>query len=68
MSDDIPQLDLREQIVRIDRNIAETQKLQAEARKFNRDPWFVLVGAALAIAAGVVARLPEILHAVGAKP
>lgn len=31
-------LDLREQIVRIDRAIAETQKLLAEARKFNRDP------------------------------
>lgn len=36
-STDIPPLDLREQIVRIDRAIAETQKFLAEAAKFRRD-------------------------------
>lgn len=58
------QLDIREQIARIDRNQAEIQQLFAEAKKFNRDPWFVVVGAVLA---AVVARLPEILHAFGAS-
>ena len=64
-----PDPDLQEQIARIDRAIAETRKLlaehgklNAEARKFNRDPWFVLIGA---IAAAATARLPEILHAFG---
>lgn len=61
---DVPvgQLDLREQIARIDRNLAETQKLFAEARKFNRDPWFLIVGA---VVAAVISRLPEILKALG---
>jgi hypothetical protein len=58
----VPQLDLREQIVRIDRNIAETHKLLAGAKKFGRDPWFLLAGALLA---AVVTRLPEILRAFG---
>ncbi len=53
------QLNLREQIVRIDRNIAETQKFFAEARKFDRERWLILVGAfggvAGMIAAGVTA-------------
>lgn len=56
------QLNLREQIARIDRNIAETQKLFAEARKFGRDPWFLLIGA---IIAAIATRLPEILQATG---
>jgi hypothetical protein len=50
-----PELDLREQIVRIDRAIAETGKFQAEQRKFiaeaqklDRDRW---LAPALAIAA-----------------
>jgi hypothetical protein len=55
-------LDMREQIARIDRNLAETQKLLAEARKFNRDPWFLIAGA---IIAAIASRLPEILHAFG---
>jgi len=42
-------LNLREQIVRIDRNIAEVEKLQAEARKFKVEsqwePWKVLLSA-----------------------
>ena len=57
--------ELREQLARIDRNIAETQKLFAEARKFdcfNRDPWFLVAGA---IIAAIASRLPEILHAFG---
>ena len=58
----IPELDLREQLVRIDRNLAETHKLLAEARKFGRDPWFLVIGAILA---GVFTRLPEILRALG---
>ena len=63
------QLNLREQIARIDRNQAETQKLiaegrklLAEARKFNRDPWYLVIGA---IVAGIFTRLPEILRALG---
>jgi hypothetical protein len=34
----------------------------AEGRKFNRDPWMLIIGA---IIAGVTTRLPEILHALG---
>ncbi len=56
------QLDIREQIARIDRNQAEIQKLFAEARKFNRDPWFLVAGA---IIAAIATRLPEILAAFG---
>ena len=62
-------LNLREQIARIDRQREETQKfvaeqhkLMAEGRKFDRDPWMLVVGA---IVAGLVTRLPEILHALG---
>ena len=63
------QLDLREQIARIDRQreetlkfTAEQHKLMAEERKFNRDPWFLIIGA---IIAAIATRLPEILRAVG---
>lgn len=56
-------LDLREQISRIDRNMAETQKLLSESRKFNRDHWFLVLSAFFAVLAAIVARLPEILHA-----
>ena len=62
-------LDLRAEIARIDRERAETQKfaaeqnkLSAEARKFNRDPWFLIAGA---IIAAIASRLPEILRAFG---
>ena len=55
-------LDLREQIARIDRNIAETQKLFAEARKFRWDPWFLIVGAVIA---ALISRLDVILKAFG---
>lgn len=53
---------IQEQVARIDRNLAETQKLFAEARKFNRDPWVIALGAVIA---GIATRLPEILHAFG---
>jgi hypothetical protein len=59
------QINIREQIARIDRNQAEIQKLFAEARKFNRDPWFLIAGA---IIAAIATRLPEILHAFGVGP
>lgn len=64
-------LDIQEQIERIDRLreearkfATEQHKLAAEARKFGRDPWFLLIGA---IIAAVATRLPEILHAVGVQ-
>lgn len=53
-----PQLDLQEQITRIDRAIAETakyaaeqRKLEAEARNFDRNRWQILVTAMTAGAA-----------------
>jgi hypothetical protein len=63
------QLDLRAEIQRIDRDRADMLKLQAETKKFNRDPWILAFAALLAafatIIAGVFARLPEILAAFG---
>ena len=59
---------MRATLARIDRDRAETQKLFAEARKFNRDIWIVPVTVIGAIAAAVVARLPEILRAFGVGP
>jgi uncharacterized protein YydD (DUF2326 family) len=64
-------LDLRSVIAEIDRKRAETQKLQeerekliaeqhkllAEGNRYNRDKWIGIVVAA------IIARLPEILHA-----
>ena len=72
-------IDLREQIARIDRSLdeaakfrSEQQKLLAEAGKFNRDPWVLVLAALLTgflgLVAGVMARLPEILHAFGVGP
>jgi uncharacterized protein (UPF0335 family) len=62
-------LDIDELIARIERQqeetrkfVAEQHKLMAEARKFGRDPWFLVIGA---IIAGAFTRLPEILHALG---
>jgi hypothetical protein len=63
------QLDLRAIIARIDRDRADMLKLQAETKKFNRDAWVLALAALIAafatIAAGVFARLPEILAAFG---
>ena len=51
---------IRDQLARIDRNIAETQRLHAESRKFGRDPWFVLLSAVIAaIAAAITAVIAE---------
>jgi hypothetical protein len=62
-------LDLPDILARIDRQqeetrkfVAEQHKLMAEAKKFGRDPWFLVIGA---IVAGVFTRLPEILRALG---
>ena len=56
------QLNIREQIARIDRNHDKIQKLFAAARKFNRDPWFLVIGV---IIAAIATRPPEILHPFG---
>ena len=56
-------LNIREQIARIDRNMAEQAKLHAEAHKFNRDPWILVLAALIAAVAALIARLPEILAA-----
>lgn len=74
MTSDIPidyrdRLDLADLVSRIERQQEETRKfaaeqhkLTAEAKKFGRDPWFVLAGAVVALLA---ARLPELLHVLG---
>jgi 3-dehydroquinate synthase class II len=73
------QLDLRAIIAQIDRDRAETRKLQgetekfvaeqhklmSEAKKFGRDWWIIPLTVLGGIVAGAVARLPEILHALG---
>lgn len=56
-------LDLRAVIARIDRDIAENAKLNAEARKFNRDGWLLALTAMLGFLAVVAARAPEIITA-----
>lgn len=60
-------IDLRAILARIDRDLAENAKLLAEARKFNRERWIVPLTAILSvfgiIVAGIIARLPELLHA-----
>ncbi len=69
-------LDLAEQIGRIDRMREETRKFSAEqnklaeeAGKLRREKWVVPLTAFVTvlggIAVGAVARLPEILHALG---
>ena len=70
------QLDIREQIARIDRAQAEIHKLmaerpnlEAETRKYNREPWLLAFAALIAvfgsILAAIIARLPELLAAFG---
>jgi hypothetical protein len=65
-------LDLADLVSRIERQQEETRKfaaeqhkLTAEAKKFGRDPWFVLAGALLAAA---VARLDVIARILGWLP
>jgi hypothetical protein len=71
-------IDLRAVLARIDRDIAEnakffaearklnneSDKLRAERRKFDRDWWIVPLTVFGAILAAVIARLPEIMHAI----
>ncbi len=57
------QLDIREQIARIDKLLVENQKLQAETKKYNRDPWLLMLAALIAAFAALIARLPELLAA-----
>ena len=52
-------LDIEEQIVRIERNLAEIRKLQAEADKFKRDR---LLAPVIAIASFVVAVASYLHH------
>jgi hypothetical protein len=42
---------------------AEGDKLTAEGRKYDRDPWLIVLAGLLGVAAAVIARLPEILTA-----
>jgi hypothetical protein len=58
-------LDIREQIARIDRDLADVHKLRAETGKFNRDGWLLVLTALIAAFAVVIARLPELLQALG---
>ena len=60
-TDDILGLNLREQLIRIDRAIAESQKFQAErekllaeAAKLNRDHWLAPVLAIAAVIGGLL--------------
>jgi hypothetical protein len=59
------QLNLRDEIARIDRNRAETQKLYAEGHKFEREPWILALVALIGAFAVIMARLPELLRAFG---
>ena len=58
-------LNLREQITRIDRAIAETQKLQAEAAKFRRERFLAPILAAGALGGFIAAVFPLILRSWG---
>jgi len=58
-------LNLREQLARIDQMLDEAAKFRAEARKFNRDPWLLVLAALIAALAALFARLPELLTALG---
>lgn len=57
------QLNLREQIARIDNLLVENRKLAAETRRFNRDHWVLILAALLGIIAAFTARAPEIIQA-----
>jgi hypothetical protein len=57
------QLNIREQIARIDKLLVENQKLQAETKKYNRDPWILAFAALLGVVAAIAARAPEIIQA-----
>ena len=68
----MPQFDLQEQVTRIDKAIAETakyaaeqRKLEAEARNFDRNRWYVPLVAILgngALAAIIGAAVARLIH------
>lgn len=65
MSDATVSLDVREQIVRIDRAIAETAKFSAETRKLLREARFIgwqVIAALLATGVAGGALLARVLH------
>lgn len=45
--------------------LADTQKLLAETRKFNREPRYLIAVTIITVVGGIVVRLPEILRAFG---
>ena len=62
-------LDLREQIARIDRAIAESDKFRAEinklteeALKYKREPWLAVVVALAALIGAAIGSLPNWLR------
>ena len=65
MSDAVQEFDLRKELVSIDRDRAETQKLLAEAAKFKRERWIAPVTVAGALLAATVARLDVIARIFG---
>jgi hypothetical protein len=56
-------LNIREQIARIDRDLADIHKLRAETGKFGREGWLLILAALIAAFAVIVARLPELIQA-----
>lgn len=58
-------LDIREQVVRIDRAIAETQKLLAEADKFRRERFLAPILAAGVLGGAIASIVPAILRSWG---
>lgn len=62
-SDYSERLNLRKQITRIDRAIAETGKLQAGGAKFRRERFLAPIVAASARSGFIAALLPSVLRA-----
>lgn len=59
-------LNMRDTLARIDRNLAETAKLFAEADKFKRDRFLAPILAAGALGGAIAAAIPLILRSWGA--
>ncbi len=64
-ANDASDLNIREQIVRIDRAIAETAKFQAEAAKFKRERFLAPILAAAALGGFIAAAIPAALRGWG---
>jgi hypothetical protein len=65
---DVADLDIREQIVRIDRSIAETRKFQAETNKLKADRWiapFLAGGTFIVAVGGLVTGILSLLKLTG---